>query len=511
MHDQNEIIAFIEQGGLGPSAERIETHAAIVFLVGERAFKLKKAVRYSFLDFSTLERRQRALEAELALNRRTAPALYRRLVPITREADGRLALAGQGEVVEWLLEMVRFPAEARLDRIAQAGGLEPRLAERLGEIVAELHARAAIRRDKGGASGLEAVIRGNAADLRALVPDIFPSDAVETVCRAIEAGFARAAQVLEARRAAGLVRHGHGDLHLENIVVLDGEPLPFDCLEFDENLACVDVLYDLAFLLMDLRARGLVDAARLVLQAWADARLDDRDLHLLPLLIAVRAQVRAKVEGLCARSAQSAAAAQRHREAARRYLELARAALTSRPVLLLAVGGRSGTGKSGLAQALAATLGPQPGALVLRSDVIRKRLFAHRPYERLGEEAYRSEVTRRVFSTIAARAELLVRAGWAVVCDAVYGLPEQRAALAQAARRAGVPFRAFWLDAPQEVLEARVARRVGDASDADVAVVRRQSETVVPPTPEEGWLRIDASGSAQQTLAQVQAALAEFS
>ncbi|MCX7630939.1 MAG: AAA family ATPase [Geminicoccaceae bacterium] len=509
MDEQAEILAFLEGGGLGPVAERIETHAAIVFLVADRAFKLKKAVRYSFLDFSTVERRRRALEAELVLNRRTAPALYRRLIPVTRERDGRLALDGRGEVVDWLLEMVRFPSEARLDRVAAGGGLDRTLAERLGEIVAKLHADAAIRPDKGGASALRAVIAGNAGDLRALVPDLLPEAAVEATCAAIDEAFAARAATLDLRRRTGLVRHGHGDLHLQNIVLLEGDPVPFDCLEFDEDLACTDVLYDLAFLIMDLLARDRADAARAVLQAWVDARLDEADLGLLPLLVAVRAQVRAKVEGLCARAARGRPEEAAHRAAALRYLALARAVLASRPVRLLAIGGRSGTGKSHLAAALALGLGFPPGALVLRSDVVRKRLFGRRPEERLPEEAYRPETTRRVFSAIAARAERLARAGVAVVCDAVYGLPEQRAQIAETARRAGVPFTALWLDAPQAVLEARVAARRGDASDADVAVVRRQAETVQRPAPEEGWVPIDASGTPEATLARARAILEE--
>lgn len=505
---QAEVLAFLEGGGLGARPERIDTHAAVVLLVGERAYKLKKAVRFSFLDFSTRARRRAALEAELLLNRRTAPGLYRRLVPVTREEDGGLAIDGKGRPVDWLLEMMRFAAEARLDRIAESGGLDRDLAERLGETLARFHARAAIRRDKGGAAALAAVVRGNASDLRDLVPDPLPREPVERACTAVERALVPVEPLLDARRQAGLVRHGHGDLHLANIVLLGGEPTPFDCLEFDEDLACTDLLYDLAFLLMDLLARGHEEAARICLQAWADARLEDDGLALLPLLIAIRAQIRAKVEGFTARSVRDGEERARHVAAARRYLELALHVLEPRPARLVAIAGRSGTGKSSIAAALAPALGPVPGALVLRSDVVRKRLFGRPPTERLEGEAYRPEVTRRVFAALAERAGRLAAAGRAVVCDAVYGLPEQRAELAAAARSAGVPFTGIWLEAPEAVLEARVAARRGDASDADVAIVRRQAETVVAPSPEEGWLRIDASGTAEATRARVRAVLA---
>ncbi|MCX8100509.1 MAG: AAA family ATPase [Geminicoccaceae bacterium] len=506
--EQAEVLAFLEGGGFGGRPERIDTHAAVVLLVGERAYKLKKAVRFSFLDFTTRERRRAALEAELVLNRRTAPALYRRLVPVTREEDGGLALDGGGRPVEWLLEMVRFPDEARLDRIAERGGLDRDLAERLGQRVARFHARAAIRRDKGGAAALAAVVRGNASDLRELVPELLPGERVERACAAVERALAPVEPLLEARRLAGLVRHGHGDLHLANIVALDGEPTPFDCLEFDEDLACTDLLYDLAFLLMDLLARGLEEAARTCLQAWADARLDDQGLALLPLLIAIRAQIRAKVEGFTARAVRAAEERARHRTSAQHYLEQVLRVLEPRPVRLVAIAGRSGTGKSSIAAALAPALGPVPGALVLRSDVVRKRSFGRQPEERLAAEAYRPEVTRRVFAALAERAGRLAAAGRAVVCDAVYGLPEQRAELRAAAERAGVPFTGIWLEAPEEVLEARVAARRGDASDADVAIVRRQAETVAAPSPEEGWLRIDASGTPEAICARVRAVLA---
>lgn len=509
MDDQAEVLGFLEGGGLGGRVERIDTHAAIVLLRGDRAYKLKRAVRFSFLDFTTLQRRRAALEAELALNRRTAPELYRRLLPVTRARTGGLELDGVGPPVEWLLEMARFPAAARLDGVAAAGGLDPGLAERLGETVARFHGRLEPRPERGGAEAMAAVIAGNASDLVGLAPEILDATRVERVARAIDRALAPARPLLEARRAAGQVRHGHGDLHLANIVLLDGEPVPFDCLEFDEELATTDLAYDLAFLVMDLSARGLPEAARRCLQAWVEARLEEDGLALLPLLMAVRATIRAKVEGFTARAARAPAEASAHRAAAGRYLELAGLLLEPRPARLVAIGGRSGTGKSTLALGLATGLGRPPGALVLRSDVARKRLLGRAPTDRLPAEAYHPEVTERVFEALAARAERALRAGWAVVCDAVYGRPAQRARLAAAAEAAAVPFAGLWLEAPEPVMEARVTGRREDASDADAAVVRRQAETVLPPAVEEGWRRIGAGGSAAATLAAARAALAE--
>ncbi len=509
MADQKEVVAFLEGGGLGGPVERIDTHAAVVLLTRDKAFKLKRAVRFSFLDFSTLERRRSALEAELALNRRTAPRIYRRLVAVTRRPDGELELDGEGEVVEWLLEMERFHAEARLDLVANSGSLDRALAERSGERVAAFQGRLAARPGRGGATGLAAVIAGNARDLRELVPDVFAAGTVEAVVRRIDEAFAAAAAELDDRRAGGLVRHVHGDLHLGNIVLLDGEPVPFDCLEFDEELATIDVLYDLAFLLMDLLARELPEAANACLGAWADARLDDRGLGLLPLLIAVRSTIRAKVEGLTALQVDGTAAIAEHRAAAARYLELAGRVLRPRGPCLVAIGGRSGTGKSSVARALAPGLGTPPGAPILRSDVIRKRLYGISLTRRLPEEAYAPEVSERVFEAIAERAGRLLQGGCAVVCDAVYGLAEQRARVAEVARRAGVPFTGLWLEAPEKVLEARVAARSGDASDADVTVVRRQAERVTPPVPAEGWQRVPAGDRLDRVIAYARNAIGD--
>lgn len=492
MDGQQEVFAFLEGGALGSTVERIDTHAASVFLTLDKAYKLKRCVRFSFLDFSTLEQRRAALEAELVLNRRTAPMLYRGLVPVTRRDDGSLELGGSGTVVEWLLEMERFPNSMRLDLLAARGALDRALAERLGETIAAFHGRLPPQKGRGGAAGLAAVIAGNARDLRELVPRVLPAALVDTVVQRIDQKFALAAKELDGRRSAGLVRHVHGDLHLGNVVLLDGEPTPFDCLEFDEQLATTDLLYDLAFLLMDFLAHDLPDQANACLQSWSDARLDDRGLGLLPLLIAIRATIRAKVEGYTILLADKAAAGAEHRASAGKYLELARQVLEPRPRRLVAIGGRSGAGKSSLARALAPHIGTPPGALVLRSDVLRKRMYGMPVSEHLPEEAYAPEVSERVFGALAERAERLLQGGCSVVCDAVYGLPAQRARLREVSRAVGAPLVALWLDAPQHVMEARVAARAGDASDADVTIVRRQAEHVTPPAADEGWHKVSA-------------------
>jgi aminoglycoside phosphotransferase family enzyme/predicted kinase len=490
---QAEVIAFLGEGasyGLsGREVERITTHAALVFLVGERAYKMKRAVRYSFLDFTTLERRLRALEAELELNRRTAPMLYRRLVPVTREADGRLALDGAGDAVEWLLEMMRFDQAARLDRLAERGELSAAIVDDLAAEIADFHDRAARRRDHGGHAGMRTVIEGNALDLASLPDTVLSGARCGQLAARCREELARQRRLLEARRRSGRVRHCHGDLHLGNIVLLEGRPVLFDCLEFDEALASTDTLYDLAFLLMDLDHQDLGPLAQRLLSGYLEANWDDAGVALLPLFLACRAAIRAKVLGLGVAQAQDGA--EPAIAEARGYLERALAYLAPAPARLVAIGGLSGTGKTTLARRLAPGLGPSPGAVILRSDVVRKRLHGVAPAERLPSEAYRKEASRAVYDALAARAAVLVGAGQAAIVDAAFLDPRERRQIEAVATQAGVPFDGLWLQAPEQVLVARVAGRHGDASDATPEVVRAQ--LAIDPGP-ISWRALDVSG-----------------
>jgi aminoglycoside phosphotransferase family enzyme/predicted kinase len=495
--DQDRVCAFLGKGEAfgapGVEVEQVTTHAAEIFLVGERAFKMKRAVRYSFLDFSTLERRKDALDAELRLNRRTAPMLYRRVLPVTRDEGGELAVDGEGEPVEWLLEMRRFDQAALLDRIAQRHALEPGTIDALATTIATFHDEALRRPDLGGYAAMAEVTRGNAGDLASLVGPVFEDTQVRALDEATRAALERAREVLERRRADGYVRHCHGDLHLGNIVLLDGVPVLFDCLEFDEALATIDTFYDLAFLLMDLVHRDLGALAQRLLGGYLDATWDDAGTALLPLFLSCRAAIRAKVTGF---AAQSEAGEAEEIAAARAYLDLAQRFLAPEPARLVAIGGISGTGKSTLARALAPGLGAAPGAVTLRSDMIRKKLFGVAPTERLGPEAYRKDVSVKVYDTLISRARTLLGAGHSVIVDAVYLEGRDRDRIEQVAAETDVPFAGLWLTAPGETLLARVRSRKDDASDATAKVLQAQLE--VDPGPLR-WSMVDA-GAAPDTV-----------
>jgi aminoglycoside phosphotransferase family enzyme/predicted kinase len=505
--DQTRVIEFLSSPAAhgGEPVDRVETHASVVFLAGHRALKLKRAVRYDFLDFSTAERRRALSEAEVRLNRRTAPGLYRGVLAVTRERDGSLALDGPGAPVDWVIEMRRFPDDDLFDRLAAAGRLHLELMGPLAEAIARFHIQAAPRPDRGGADGMRWVVDGNAAACVDQGAGMLDRGACEAVATMAREAIARHAAPLDRRREGGLVRQCHGDLHLRNIVMLDGRPTLFDAIEFNDEIACIDVLYDLSFLLMDLWRRRLPRHANLVLNRYLAARPDDEGLTLLPLFLSCRAAVRAKTSAAGARLQADARRRDELVTLARGYLQMAADLLRPRGAALVAIGGLSGAGKSTLARALAPSLGAVPGARVLRSDEIRKRICKVPELERLGSEGYAPEVTRRVYDTLADRAGVLLAGGHAVIADAVFADPTHREAIAAAARSASVPFVGIWLDAPAAVLRHRLARRKIDASDADGAVLGMQLARDLGPI---AWERLEASEGEEEVLRRGRSVLA---
>ena len=497
--DQAAVIAFLADPAShgGAAVVRIDTHASIVFLAGERAYKLKRAVRFSYLDYSTPTLRERACRAELALNRRTAPELYEEVCPIARAPDGRLALGGPGTAVDWVVVMRRFDQDTLFDRMADRGQLSSTLMFDLAAQIARFHAAAEIDQESGGAAGMAATTASDARNLRAAAPATLDTADVEALIAATQEALARVAPLLEARRRAGKVRHCHGDLHLRNICLVAGHPTLFDGVEFNPLISNIDVLYDLAFLLMDLHVRGLDFLGNAVFNRYLDLQDESNGLAALPLFLSVRAAVRAHVSAAAVQQQAQADAQARTREQARRYLAHASDLLKPRPPRLFAIGGLSGTGKSTVAYGLAPELGGVPGARVLRSDVMRKRLFGAALTDRLPSSAYSGEVGQRVFQRIREEAAAALAAGRSVVTDAVYARPAERDALAAVAARARVPFVGLWLEAPAETLAARIAARCGDASDATAAVLRQQLSYDLGHI---DWHRIDAGGPAHAVI-----------
>ena len=491
---QSAVTAFLSDPAThgGAEVERIETHASVVFLARSHAFKLKRAVRFDYLDFSTPEKRRACCEAEVKLNRRTAPSLYLGVAPVTRDEHGVFAIDGRGDPIDWLVVMRRFPQEALLDRLATANQLDLALMPPLTDAIVSFYASAERRQDHGGARAMEWVATGNASGLASFTPELFDTGAVEELARRTRREVERQAARLDARRTAGFVRQCHGDLHLRNIVLLDGRPTPFDAVEFNDDISCTDVVYDLSFLLMDLWRRRLLRHANTIWNRFLNETNDVGAIPLLPLFLSCRAAVRAKTNATAAAMHSNPLRAEEYRAAAREYLDMAQRLLQPLPPVIVAIGGRSGTGKSTLARELAPQIGAPPGAVTLRSDETRKQMHGIAASIRLDAAAYTPAVSRDVYAAMAKRAIAIVRGGESVVVDATYLDADAREAIARAAETVAVPFVGFWLDAPLDVRLARVAQRHGDASDADAAVVRLQS---TQDTGAISWHRLDAGGS----------------
>ncbi len=434
----------------------IETSCATVILKGDRAFKLKKNVDYGFLDFTSPEKRAAALHRELRYNQRLAAHIYLGVEVVAGEA---------------VLVMQRFDTEAVLSELASEGWQpEAGLLRDLGQAIAVFHAGSEICRDDRHADNIDYVITTSRANIDLFRMKLGEDDA-DAYDKAITAAYDRLRPDLLGRFDHGCVRHCHGDMHLGNILVENGAPVLFDCIEFNERLSQIDVLYDLAFLLMDLWVRGQHAAANRILNTWLEqaARLEDdphrvyAGLKLLPFYMSVRAGVRCHVS-----------AHQGDMAASRRYLKAARAFLDPAPAELLAVGGLSGSGKSTRARQLAPGNGPVPGAAILRSDEIRKRLWACPELEALPPQAYTPAESVRVLAHMSELAATVLESGHAAVCDATFREAAWREAVEDVARRAGVSFAGLWLDVAADIRADRIAARTGDVSDATQGLAQSQ-------------------------------------
>ena len=452
-----------------------ETHISAVFIGGDTVWKLKKAVRLPFLDFTTLGAREHFLRRELEINIPAAPGLYRDVVGIGRREDGTLQLSDDTPI-EFVLRMARVPDGDFLDVIVSHDGLTDELLDALGDTVAAYHA--GIPRVEGVdfEQSMRRITEGNVRSaLAAELPEAELDAWQKRMMEAIESHCAWFA----VRSAAGFVRRCHGDLHLGNICLWEGKPVPFDALEFDEALATIDVGYDLAFLLMDLDRRASRAAGNRVMNRYVARSGDAAIVAGFPMFLSQRAMIRAHVLASMGQEQESAD-----------YLAAAGSYLDPVTPVVIAIGGLQGTGKSTLARALAPGIGPPPGALVLRSDETRKRLHGVPPEARLPPSAYSAAANAAINEAVVEQARVAAGAGHAVIVDATFLDPAVRVALERAVTEAGTRFLGVWLVAPLSLLEERIAGRSGDASDATVDVLRRSAQDA----PDAGdWLQVDAS------------------
>ena len=459
----------------------VETHISWVLLSGPDAYKIKKPVKLHFLDFSTLDKRRFFCEEEVRLNRRTAPGLYLGVVPIAGDPP---MIGAQGDPVEYAVHMRRFPADMLFTRLAQDGVLTPAHIDALAASVARFHAdaaRAAPDDDVRAVDHAVAPAFDNLADIEALETPV----AVRTALARLRDWTRREAYALAStfasRHVTGFVRDCHGDLHLGNVALIDGVPVPFDCIEFNPALRTIDVMSDVAFMAADLVYHGLPRLAARFLNAYLEATGDYAGLRVLRFYLVYRAMVRAKIA--CIRKHQPSighaqyAAAQADFVA---HLRLARSLSRSRTRALLLMHGLSGSGKTYCSQELVEAL----GAVRLRSDVERKRLHGLEATARTqsapGAGLYTDDISDRTYERLAALSAEVLASGLSVVVDAASLARRHRDLIRGVARSAGVPFQIVSCVAPDEILAARLAERAGEASEADAAVLARQRETAEP-------------------------------
>jgi aminoglycoside phosphotransferase family enzyme/predicted kinase len=482
---QREVYAFLADPrshacGAEP-VRRIDTHVAVVFLAGADAYKIKRAVRYPFLDFSTLEKRRRACENEIAVNQDNAPELYLGIVPIVWDGE-RLRIGGKGAIVEWAVHLRRFDESRTLDKVSERGELGPTVVEPLAAAILASHRRAPVSTSESAVEAFLVQNQSTLSELSETAPILEPS-AVEMFRARLDVELARVGPLLRRRASNGWIRRCHGDLHLRNIVLLDERPVLFDAIEFNDAIATCDVLYDLAFLLMDLWERGLHDDASLLFNRYLwgcndlEAQVDG--LAALPAFLAIRAAVRSKVAAELARI--SPAENMQASADARRYFAAACTFLNPAPLRLIGIGGVSGTGKTTIARRLSPIVGPVPGAVHLRSDIERKRLLGVSEHDRLSKAGYTADVTAKTYERLRKLANRSLLARHSVIVDAMHLRRRDRDELAHTAAARAASFIRIWLEAPTDLSTSRVATRVGDASDATPAIVKNQANLLVGP------------------------------
>ncbi len=488
------------------SPSKISTHCAHVFLMNRDVYKIKRAVKYSYLDLSTLDARHSICQRELALNQSILPDIYLDVVPITREEDGSLKINGAGQVIEWAVHMKRFSEQLVLDNLATQNQLDNIIAADMGRSIAEYHAALPVEDVSDGHARIEEVVHELIHELDKY-ESTFSRSRLDKFAQSGLHELQACESLLNERALAGFVRRCHGDLHLRNMLLYDGVPTPFDALEFDERMATTDVLYDIAFLLMDLDHRNLLTQANITFNQYVlhSPELNIKGLRLLPLFMFCRAGIRAMTTAQAVQPEENSQA--NGYNEARDYLDQALEYLNRTTPLLVAVGGVSGTGKSTQATLLAPALGIAPGALLLRSDVERKHSLGFEATATLPSCHYTSTTSGLNYALLMSKAETALKAGISVIVDAVFLDEQQRLTIEKLALKNGARFAGLWLHAPVELLEKRVSDRRDDASDATVQVLNRQLHEECG---DISWKRIPSSGTKEQVNKKVAAYLSDF-
>jgi uncharacterized protein len=468
----------------------IETHISYVLLTGEVAYKIKKAVNLEFLDFTTLTARRFFCDEEIRLNRALAPLIYLDVVPITGTIDAPV-LNGSGAAIEYAVRMRQFDQEGLLSRVIGRDELTGERVDALAAVVASFHtqtSRAAPEMPYGRPGDILEAARQNFTQMFSVVQDPDDRSRLEMLRTWTEREAASRTPEFVSRKQEGYIRECHGDLHLGNIALIDGNMTLFDCIEFNAGMRWIDVMSDVAFLVMDLRDRNRPDLAGRFLSAYLEPTGDFGGLQVLPFYVAYRAVVRAKIAAL--RLEQITTADDRRNFVAeyRTYLSLAVRETEPEQAAVIITHGVTGSGKTTRSEALVESL----GAVRIRSDVERKRLHGlgatARTDSPLEGGVYAPEADRKTYARLAELAQRIVASGYTVVVDAAFLKRWQRDLLRDVATDRRVPFVIADCSAPATVLRERVMHRIqrgNDASEARIEVLEHQLATEEPLTQDE--------------------------
>ncbi|HEY0939645.1 MAG TPA: AAA family ATPase [Steroidobacter sp.] len=460
----------------------VETHISWVVLTGSFAYKIKKPVKLGFIDTSTLELRQHYCNEEVRLNRRLAPELYLDVVPITRE-HSRVRAGGQGDVIEYAVRMKQFPTGNELDALLDRGDVSLQEIEQLAELLGQFHQQIPSptpSQDLTHTRSMFENVLGNLEQLSAHAPDMLDVALLRQLRDWTRASLDAQRPAFEKRERTGHIRDCHGDLHAANIVRIDGRLVPFDCIDFDPRLRHIDVMNDLAFLVMDLRSRDRQDLATALLNRYLEVTGDYEGVQLLPFYAVYRALVRAKVDAIAAN--QSPERVSQLTERFQRRIRTALQLMNEPSPTLLLMHGPSGSGKSWLSEQLV----PRVPALRIRSDLERRRLLGE---ARDGEDKgfktgrYAPEMSRRIYSRMVECADSCLQGGCNVIIDAAFLNESDRELFESLASRAGVNCAFISCHADEATLLERVSARAAqgrDVSEADRDVVTAQLRTFEP-------------------------------
>jgi len=490
----------------------VETHISWVLLSGDFAYKIKKPVNFGFLDFSTLELRRQYCQEELRLNRRLAEDWYVDVVPITGTVE-QPRIGGAGEAIEYAVKMRQFPTAMTLKDRIRSGDVGQTEIDRMTDLLAAFHthiAKTDADSPYGGSANIKHWFDENYDHIRRRLQDADRLSQLQAIEDWGEVEWRQTADLMERRKSAGFVRECHGDMHLGNMTCIDGTIILFDCIEFNPMLRWIDVVSEVAFLMIDLLHFNLDALAYRFLNRYLQHTGDYQGVALLRYYLVYRALVLAKVSLLRAEQQHDPELRKQNLAEYRVYADLAERFTWSPRPLLLITHGLSGSGKSYFAERLA----EQAGAVQIRSDIERKRLFGFRAEQSTASTTnggiYTADATQLTYDRLASEAETVLQSGISVIVDATFLKSAQRERFRRLAERRGVPFRILDCQAPDQLLIRRILqRRDQDASEATLEVLQRQQQTAERLRPEERANTIAVDAENVQALPWVLSRLSE--